>query len=686
VSARGAKRRLAVALVPVGMLLVLLLSMRWSPTPGQPAGFNQERQEPEAVSVVTQGAPAPVASPSRRFANRPFGPPELRVLVRGENDQPIPGASAKASWPADPRPGYVVIGGPSFRDTEAITGPLGRLEVWGIPDGPVLVRAWADRFVPSNVLPVQVTRGTTTEVRVELSRGVGLEGEVRDEAGRPVPGAKVSVTELTGELPPSSLRWLGGGAAETDGAGRFLVNALGPGHYAVTAQLGRARGGLAIHVPSGRVLVRLAQVERRPGKVVGRILAPGVEASDLHCEVVTQRAGEEADWAGHSADGGFFSVDLPAGDYRLRTTCDRPAPGRDALAPVHVEEGRTVEVVMTTATGVNWPGLVVDDKGAPISDVNVRAELLGVESPRTTLHGSAFTTSDAHGAFVLSALTPARYSLYAWSGARYVQAEGSPGETLVLRLLPEPRVTGRTVDETGKPVKSYLLNGSRIEDDDGRFSRLRWTEGEELRFFAPGVGSAVISVPRRPGPQDLGTVVLEPMRKLAGRIVDAETGEPLAGALLEPGVEPIEAMAGYEHYNGGEDVVGSVRTDAEGRFAYPSAGSVPVLVSHPGHMRAEIHLEPGNNDVRLERGAVLEGRVAGAGEGTCVRAWSDIHGWQSVATGPGGTFRLEGVDRGEWVVRSGCEEQGEAARVQVDRPGSYSVVVPPPPGGTMDGR
>jgi hypothetical protein len=296
------------------------------------------------------------------------------------------------------------------------------------------------------------------------------------------------------------------------------------------------------------------------------------------------------------------------------------------------------------------------------------------------------TTSNAHGAFVLSALTRARYSLFAWFGGRYVRAEGSPGETLVLRLGPEARVTGQTVDAIGNPVKSYLLNGSRIEDADGRFSRLRWTEGEELRFFAPGVGSAVASVPPRPGPHDLGTVMLQPVRKLSGRVVDADTGSPLAGALLEPAVEPIEAMAGYEHYNGGDDVVGSVRTDAEGRFGYPSAGPVPVLVSHPGHMRAEIRLESGTKEVRLERGAVLEGRVAGAGEGTCVRAYSEVYGWQSVATGPGGSFRLEGVDRGEWVVRSGCDEQGEAARVQVDRPGRYPVVIPPPPFGAMGGR
>ena len=256
----------------------------------------------------------------------------------------------------------------------------------------------------------------------------------------------------------------------------------------------------------------------------------------------------------------------------------------------------------------------------------------------------------------------------------------------MLRLPPEPYVTGRLVDASGSPVKSYVMNDSRVEDAEGRFSRVRWPEGEELRFFAPGVGSAVALVPPSPGPHDLGTIVLQAVHGFSGRVLDAETGAPLAGALLEPAVEPIDNMTGFEHYNGGEDVVASARTDAEGRFSYAAAGPVPVLISHPGHMRAEVRLESGITDVRLERGAVVEGRVAGAAEGTCVQALSYTYGETSASTGPGGSFRLEGVDRGEWVIRSGCGEQGEAARVQVDRPGHYSMMVPPPPGATSGGR
>src|SRR5262249_46208664 len=109
------RRRLAVAFVLASLFLVLLLLKRWLPASGQPDGPEITKQAPEPATSVVQVFPAQDAGPTRGFTNRPFGPPELRVLVRDENDQPIPRASAKASWPADPRPGYVVIGGPSFR-------------------------------------------------------------------------------------------------------------------------------------------------------------------------------------------------------------------------------------------------------------------------------------------------------------------------------------------------------------------------------------------------------------------------------------------------------------------------------------------------------------------------------------------------------------------------------------------
>jgi len=234
------------------------------------------------------------------------------------------------------------------------------------------------------------------------------------------------------------------------------------------------------------------------------------------------------------------------------------------------------------------------------------------------------------------------------------------------------------VGPDGAPVRQYLVNSREIQDDDGRFSYVRWFDEHELRIVAIGLGSAVVPLATGRVPQDVGTVVLQPERIASGRVVDARTGAPVAGALLEPGVESLDAMVGYEHYNGGEDVTGSVRSDAVGRFRYPHAAGTPVLVSHPAYMRVERTLGEGDTVIALQPAAVLEGRVVSAREPTCVTAFGKASVTLSSTSEAGGTFRIPGLDRGTWRVTAGCREEGYPATVRVDGPGTYRLVVPPP--------
>ena len=136
-------------------------------------------------------------------------------------------------------------------------------------------------------------------------------------------------------------------------------------------------------------------------------------------------------------------------------------------------------------------------------------------------------------------------------------------------------------------------------------------------------------------------------------------------------------MVGFEHYNGGVDVAGSARSDAVGRFVYPHAAGTPVLVSHPGYMRVEHLLAEGENVIALEPAAVLEGRVASTMEPTCVSALGAARRSITSTTGPGGGFRMTGLDRGTWEVRAGCDREGYPVEVSIGGPGTYRVVVPP---------
>ena len=612
------------------------------------------------------------------FTERPFGPPELRVLVRDEFDRPIQGAHALARWPGRPSSGVVDIGERQTATAGGITGPFGRMEVWGIPDGPVVVRAWADGFVPSNGLPASIVRGRTSEIRVELTTGSGLAGEVRDEQGEPAAGTDVRIEELTGADGASSLRTLIKEATTTDAEGRFRVVGLRPGRYRLLAVHGKQLAALGVVLPSAPVLVQLRSGERGRGRLEGRVVAPEDEGA-LMCRIEAHRRERPGFGSAVPRHDGHFELSLDPGDYDVRAYCDESWPSLRATGRVAVTDGATSHLDLTLVQGLAWTGQVRDESGAPIENVFVRAELIGAGDPGRVIHGFAAGRSGADGRFVLEGLALASYRIIVESGMRSAETSASPaGGPLALTLPPEPHLRGRVLGPDGAPVRKYRVNSHEISDDEGRFSYVRWFDERELRIIALGVGSAVVPLATGRVSQDVGTIVLRGERTVVGRVIDARTGAPVGDALLEPGVEALDAMVGFEHYNGGEDVAGSTRSDEAGRFRYPHASTTPVLISHPGYMRIERVLAQGQNVIALQPAAVLEGRVASVREATCVTATGEASVTLTSTTEPGGTFRIPGLDRGTWTVTAGCTQDGHPVTVHVDGPGTYSVVVPPP--------
>jgi len=674
---RSGGRALVVALLVLAGVLGLLHTFlsNYNETPGPGASVSSVHVEPPPLASDASVPRAPLPP----WTTRPFGPPELRILVRDELDRPIPGAHAQARWPAGSRPDVMVIelGGQATSQTEAVTGPLGRMETWGLPDGPVVVSAWADGFVRSDEQATRVVRGVTTEVRIELSPGVALEGQVLGEDGQRVAHAQVSMSELTAGRPVSSLRHLESGSAETDSTGRFRLASARPGQYRIVARRQDAVGQLPLVVPSSSVTIVLHEKKHRRGAIEGRVVVQEGGRAPT-CRVSADRIGEFIDGPGVDSQGGTFSFLLEKGRYAVRAVCNLPQPGSVAVAEASVDEGRTTHIELVPEPGVDWAGHVLDESGAPVQQASVRVSLLGVEEPKTIVHGFAFGVSDERGAFVLHAVAASTYRVEAWLGTRIVETTSSPGGgPLVLRLPGEPRVSGVVVGPDGVPVRRYRLNGRAVQDQEGKFSFILFEDVREVRIVAVG-GTAVVPIPSGSGGKDLGVIALTPELVASGRVIDAQSGAPISNVLLEPGFEPIANMVGFEHYNGGDDVAGSTRTDALGRFHYPHASQVPVLVTHPGHMRIEQVLQEGENVVRLAGGAVLEGRVRDEMGPTCVTAMGETMKEVTSMTDPGGGFRLEGLDRGTWSVSAGCREDGERVQVSIDRPGHYQVIVPPP--------
>ena len=627
-----------------------------------------------APAILRPAPPKPSLPP---FTNRPFGPPELRVLVRDEFDRPIAEARVEASWPGQPLNGTVDVGRMPMAMTSGITGPFGRMEVWGIPDGPVVVRVRASGFVPSDGIPASIVRGRTAELRVELEIGTPLEGEVRGEHGEPAAGTSLELAELTGDQGASSLRTLVNAPATSDEQGRFRIDGLRPGRYRLSASRGHQRAALGVALPSGTVLVRLRSGEHPRARLSGRVLAP--DEQPVRCRVWAERRERPSASSGSETEDGGFELSLEPGDYDVLAACSAPWRSARAMGRAFVSEGGETQLDLKLEAGLQWSGQVLDETGMPVEGATVWAELAGGVQPGSAPSPESVARSDAEGRFVLEGLAAASYRVAAQRGTRIVETMASPtGGPISLTLPPEPWLRGRVVGPDGSPVRRYRVNGREFTDDDGRFSYERWVEESELRIIALDLGSAVVRLASKRGTEDVGTIVLTAEGSASGRVVDARTGAPISGAHLEPGVKAPPAMVGFEQDNGGLDVAGSARSDAAGRFRYPHAAGTPVLVSHPAYMRVEILLAEGENVIALEPAAVVEGRVASATEPTCVSALGAARRPITSTTGPGGGFRISGLDRGTWEVRAGCDQEGYPAEVRIAGPGTYRVVVPPP--------
>lgn len=298
-------------------------------------------------------------------------------------------------------------------------------------------------------------------------------------------------------------------------------------------------------------------------------------------------------------------------------------------------------------------GRVLDPDGKPLANANVAIVTTanvprGGPLARTVIPAQA--TTDSAGRFELTPPSPIpgdlarRYVHAAAPGFAFARAVLSPGaatpETLELRLSPEQPIPIRLIDLEGKPVAGVSIRvvslldapptpitarqryaeppleaaavwpGPFLSDNDGRST---------LRGLGRSMGAIVevaddrfarerLTVGTGDGPQPaIVTLALAPGRKLAGHVLDSETGRPIAGATVI--LQAAQASQG----------AAEVRSDAGGAFSLvvpPGDRSslfafAPTESSYlPLRMTVSATRELGRPvDVKLTRGAIVRGRV-----------------------------------------------------------------------------
>ena len=463
------------------------------------------------------------------------------------------------------------------------------------------------------------------EMRVRLTLGGAISGQVRDQYGAAV--MQVAVTA----------RRLGPGSAAdpplltstTNDLGEFRFGGLAAGAYAVglrpgltgagteikppdeqtvNVSFGAEVGGIdvSITVPSelaGRTAATKPAGPDATGSVRGRVAtAKGVPIAGA----TVQAYGIDGFMPAVESDaGGRYVIDkLPPGDYRVlafKRGFITPEPGqaqnaaeilsmmntssRDRIVPVR--RGQTVESVdLTLGRGASIAGTIVDEFGEPMQDVVVNALVLRamggrIRALRASSPGSNGRTDD-RGRYRISGLQPGTYVVQAVAGDVLSATNG-----YVPLFYP-----GTTAIDQATPTKL------------------------DIDAAAAGI--------------DL-TLQTQPTRRVSGTLVDA-AGNPIGvrdGMFDRAGLSTTVMVALAASSQPGGIQTEPVRTasNADGTFAFnniaPGNYIVQAAVNGPAVPAANVPTsqqfaealvtvagdDPPPIELRLSRGATLMGRV-----------------------------------------------------------------------------
>ena len=584
----------------------------------------------------------------------------------------------------------------------AVHAEDGSFELDDVGPGKWDVEVGAAGFQKGRVAGVGVEEGATTEgVEVRLLRGATLSGRVvEDRSGKPVLEATVRAEPASG----GGRFRMGGpdddGPTTTDAEGKFQIEGLAPGSYTLTA----THTDWTEETERVEVKEQPVSVEIRLGKggaIGGAVLAGGrgVPGATVSLSV----AGGQT-FRGPFGGGGQTAVTDEGGRFRFDTL----SAGRYTLiGSLRSQSSSPVEAVLQAGESSQEVSLVLGE-GATIrgavtglaesARANVMVSASGPEeyfaNGRTGVDGTFEFTGAPKGPISLRASTGDFTGGSRSATAQVVIAEGQLEAAVEIVFEAGFRVEGQ-VTRGGRPVTDAfviaMLEGgggrqsSDRTDDTGAYRLEGLQEGTySLVASSMGGGGSIRKTVKVTGDT---TVDLEaPPAKIAGRIVEVESGRPLGEAVVR-----VEQGG-----SGGFSMMMASDSDSSGRFVVENLEprSYRVSVTRPGYQSETREItasEDSEVTIELRRGEGVGLVVRDGIFGTPLRAVLvrvlDASG-ASLFTG---SVTLDSDGRGEIPsLKSGRYE----ARIGADGYASMvlpAVAVPAPPitvaltpGGTLE--
>jgi protocatechuate 3,4-dioxygenase beta subunit len=457
-------------------------------------------------------------------------------------------------------------------------------------DGNPYLTIQAEGYLPEH-WSLELLPGERRRVDVKLKPFVTVSGRVVDTRGQPVPNLHVvGRSDWDSEVSSS---------ATTDAKGHFSLPNLIPGPVSVTMSLERSPS------ISERVVAPRADVEWvwKPSTSTLGVQVRDERGEPLPRAIVVPVQPVSGQWVSSGqgipltdAEGKIEFDLLPPVPLHVSALWDREGTAWVTSREVSLAAGQRHSVELSfEGSRVRPPltGRVTDEQGRPVPGVTVVATpgtspgpgellvLLDVPGYFPGLVEWSRTDTDAEGRFTLKGLRggPVWVQAAAPRGLFDMSApvEAPPGRDEVSLVLPrKSTLSGTVVDPQGKPVEDFRVRAGSERSShhrSGRFEDVVVPEGPSLiTLIADGFAEErrPVEVPARSALRLEEPIVLQPERKVRGRVVkeDGCTPIPRAVVMLDRGEPGMNEMG---------DALSS-RAGAEGRFTLGRLKREPLVL------------------------------------------------------------------------------------------------------------